>query len=241
MLKEWVDDPVFAASRLVVVTRGAVVARPGEGGGEPAGAALWGLVRSAQAENPGRLTLVDVDEDADSLAALPGVLACEEPELAVRAGRVLVPRFVRDDASGRLVAPVGSSWRLEWSGGQWGVVDAPECGREVAAGEVRVAVRAAGVAGAGVVTEVGAGVGGIAVGDRVMGGFGVVGPVAVVGAGAVAPVPEGWSWARAAGAVEVWDVRQAPVAPPSAVFVLPVPFDPEGTVLITGVRGRWAP
>ncbi|WP_075736982.1 type I polyketide synthase, partial [Streptomyces acidiscabies] len=237
VLKEWVDDPVFAASRLVVVTRGAVVARPGEGGGEPAGAALWGLVRSAQAENPGRLTLVDVDRDADSLAALPGVLACEEPELAVRAGRLLVPRFVRDDASGRLVAPVGSSWRLEWSGGQWGVVDAPECGREVAAGEVRVAVRAAGVAGAGVVTEVGAGVGGIAVGDRVMGGFGVVGPVAVVGAGTVAPVPEGWSWARAAGAVEVWDVRQAPAAPPSAVFVLPVPFDPEGTVLITGGTG----
>ncbi len=240
VLKEWVDDPVFAASRLVVVTRGAVVARPGEGRGEPVGAALWGLVRSAQAENPGRLTLVDVDGEPHSLAALPGVLACAEPELALRAGRVLVPRFVRDDPSGRLAAPVGSWWRLVWSGEAWEVVDAPEVGRELAAGEVRVAVRAAGVTGAGVVTEVGDEAGEVSVGDRVMGDFGGVGPVAVVGAGVVAPVPEGWSWVRAAGAAgvpDVWDVRQAPVAPSSAVFVLPVPFDPEGTVLITGGTG----
>ena len=39
------------------VTRGAVAAAPGEGVSDLAGAAVWGLVRSAQSENPGRIVL----------------------------------------------------------------------------------------------------------------------------------------------------------------------------------------
>ena len=45
---------------LVVVTRGAV-ALPGEDVTDLAGAAVWGLVRSAQTEHPGRIVLVDSD------------------------------------------------------------------------------------------------------------------------------------------------------------------------------------
>ena len=55
-----------------------------------ADAAVWGLVRSAQAENPGRFVLVDVDGEQTSLAALPAALAAGEPQLAVRAGAVHV-------------------------------------------------------------------------------------------------------------------------------------------------------
>ena len=50
-------------SRLVVVTRGAVAAGPGEGVTDLAGAAVWGLVRSAQSEHPGRLVLADLPAD----------------------------------------------------------------------------------------------------------------------------------------------------------------------------------
>ncbi|MEV7192761.1 type I polyketide synthase [Streptomyces sp. NPDC093510] len=217
LLKEWVDDPAFAASRLVVVTRGAVAARPGEAAGDLPGASLWGLVRSAQAENPGRLTLLDVDALESTAAALPGVLASSEPELALRDGRVYVPRLVRDDASARLVPPVGSlTWRLARAegvgmGGQLAIIDAPEAGRVLEPHEVRVALRAAApgtdplaaghVEGAGVVTEVGGEAGPVAVGDRVMGLFDAVGPVAVTDAALLTSVPLGWSWAQAAGSL----------------------------------------
>ncbi|NUT54233.1 MAG: hypothetical protein HOV94_44130, partial [Saccharothrix sp.] len=47
------------ADRLAVVTRSAVLTdRP-----DPAHAAVWGLVRAAQTERPGRFVLVDVDDD----------------------------------------------------------------------------------------------------------------------------------------------------------------------------------
>ncbi|WP_203935260.1 type I polyketide synthase, partial [Virgisporangium ochraceum] len=76
-------------STLLVVTRGAVEAVPGEGVADLAAATVWGLVRSAQSENPGRLLLVDVDDPA----AL--VVSVDEPQVAVRGGQVLVPRLVR--------------------------------------------------------------------------------------------------------------------------------------------------
>ncbi|MEW2394204.1 type I polyketide synthase [Streptomyces venezuelae] len=218
LLKEWVDDPAFAASRLVVVTRGAVAAQPGEAVGDLPGASLWGLVRSAQAENPGRLTLLDVDAlDDGSFASLPGVLDLAEPELALRGGRAFVPRLVRDDASARLTPPVGApTWRLAGGehrspAGQLALVDAPEARRALEPHEVRVAVRAAApdseslgscrVVGAGVVTEVGGAAGPVAVGDRVMGLFDAVGPVAVTDAALLTTVPGGWSWAQAAGSL----------------------------------------
>ncbi|WP_324617148.1 type I polyketide synthase [Streptomyces sp. NRRL S-37] len=98
-VRTWLDDDRFAASRLVVLTRGAT------DGADPAAAAVWGLMRAAQAEHPGRFTLLDLDADltgtgdADHTGAAlpPAVLdpTSDEPQLAVREGRVLVPRLVR--------------------------------------------------------------------------------------------------------------------------------------------------
>ncbi|MEU5900188.1 type I polyketide synthase [Streptomyces venezuelae] len=248
LLKEWVDDPAFAASRLVVVTRGAVAARPGEAVGDLPGASLWGLVRSAQAENPGRLTLLDVDESEESLAALPGVLALGEPELALRGGRAFVPRLVRDDASARLAPPVGATtWRLSGDA----LVDAPEARRALEPHEVRVALRAAApdpeplgpgrVVGAGVVTEVGDAAGPVGVGDRVMGLFDAVGPVAVTDAALLTAVPGGWSWTRAAGSlgayVAAYHVLADVVAPSGAATLLVA----EGTGSVGRAVPRLAP
>ncbi|MER5267030.1 type I polyketide synthase [Actinosynnema sp. NPDC002837] len=75
-------------SSLVVVTRGAVAF------GEVtdlAGAAVWGLVRSAQSENPGRVVLVDTDADLD----LPAVLGTGEPQVVVRDGVMHAARLAR--------------------------------------------------------------------------------------------------------------------------------------------------
>ena len=77
-----------------------VVVDPGRGRGgrsatwsDLAGAAVWGLVRSAQSENPGRFVLVDADRLASLEDSLSAVLATGEPQLAVRDGGLLVPRL----------------------------------------------------------------------------------------------------------------------------------------------------
>ncbi|MEU3189033.1 type I polyketide synthase, partial [Streptomyces sp. NPDC006923] len=95
LLQGWLGDERLGGSRLVVVTRGAVAVDAGEGVGGLGHAAVRGLVRSAQSENPGRFVLVDVDDARESLGAVVAAVASGEPEVAVRKGRVLVPRLVR--------------------------------------------------------------------------------------------------------------------------------------------------
>ncbi|MEU0390627.1 SDR family NAD(P)-dependent oxidoreductase [Streptomyces chartreusis] len=90
-LQAWLAEERFADSTLVVVTRGAVAAVPGEEVTDLAHAGAWGLVRVAQTENPGRIVLADVDTDALPAAAL----AIGEPQLAVRADTVLAPLLAR--------------------------------------------------------------------------------------------------------------------------------------------------
>ncbi|MGD0455705.1 MAG: SDR family NAD(P)-dependent oxidoreductase, partial [Solirubrobacteraceae bacterium] len=89
----WLSDERFADSRLALITSGAVAARAAEDVPGLEQSPLWGLVRSAQAENPGRFVLIDVDSDEASWRALAGALACGESQLAIREGVVLVPRL----------------------------------------------------------------------------------------------------------------------------------------------------
>ncbi|MDT0543551.1 type I polyketide synthase [Streptomyces lonegramiae] len=84
--------------RLVVVTRGGVAVSSGECV-EVSQAPVWGLVRAAEAENPGRFVLLDAAEDQDVAGVLPSVLGCGEPEVAWREGTALVPRFRRREAA----------------------------------------------------------------------------------------------------------------------------------------------
>ncbi|MFC8616169.1 type I polyketide synthase [Micromonospora purpureochromogenes] len=94
LVQSWLADPRFTAARLVLVTEGAV----GADGADVAltQAPIWGLLRAAQAENPGRFVLLDTDRTAASRDALAPALATDEPEMMIRAGRVLVPRLVRE-------------------------------------------------------------------------------------------------------------------------------------------------
>ena len=76
------------SGHLAVVTRGAAAPSP-----DLPAATVWGLLRTAQAEYPGRLTLVDVDGHPESLRQLPAALATGEPQIAVRDGVLSVPRL----------------------------------------------------------------------------------------------------------------------------------------------------
>ncbi|WP_424210806.1 SDR family NAD(P)-dependent oxidoreductase [Streptomyces sp. BI20] len=93
-VRGWLAEERFEGSRLVVVTRGAVAAAAGDPVPGVAQAPVWGLLRAAQTENPGRLVLVDLDAEG----TLPvGAVLGEEPQLAVRAGSVLAPRLARTE------------------------------------------------------------------------------------------------------------------------------------------------
>ncbi|WP_206791055.1 type I polyketide synthase [Amycolatopsis sp. MtRt-6] len=79
-LQDWLADP--AETRLAVLTGDCA---------EPGAAAIWGLVRSAQSEHPGRIVLADLDDPA----VLPAVVASGEPQVRVRDGVASVPRLAR--------------------------------------------------------------------------------------------------------------------------------------------------
>ncbi|MGW4243184.1 SDR family NAD(P)-dependent oxidoreductase, partial [Nocardia sp. NPDC004722] len=92
VLQTWIADPRSSESALVIRTSGAVSVA-GEDITNLAGAAVAGLVRSAQAESAGRIILVDMDSDA--AGPLGGILASGEPQVAVRGGQVHRARLVR--------------------------------------------------------------------------------------------------------------------------------------------------
>ncbi|QLE70650.1 SDR family NAD(P)-dependent oxidoreductase [Streptomyces rectiverticillatus] len=93
-VRRWLADDRAASSRLIVLTRGAV-AVGAEDVTDLAAAAVWGLVRAAQAENPGRLVLVDADAAATPGDAAAAAETSGEPQLALREGRAHVPRMAR--------------------------------------------------------------------------------------------------------------------------------------------------
>ena len=223
LVQEWLGLVGWGGARLVVVTGGAVAVGGvvGDVVSDVVGAAVWGLVRSAQSEHPGRLVLVDVDGECDG-QLLAGVVGTGEEQVAVRAGEVFVPRLAR------AVVPAGrgagdAGWHVGVVAAGTldgvGVVDGEVVG-VLTGRQVRVGVRAAGVnfrdvlialgmypdagavmgsEGAGVVLEVGPLVDDLRVGDRVMGmfepGFGAQ---VVADRGRLAVIPAGWSFVQAA-------------------------------------------
>ncbi|WP_425575799.1 SDR family NAD(P)-dependent oxidoreductase [Streptomyces amakusaensis] len=229
LVHSWQADERFAGRRLVLVTRRAV-AVGAEDVLDLAHSAVWGLVRTAQSENPGRFALVDLDGRRTSYERLAEAVASDEPQLAIRDGEPAVPRLARPRPGRTLPVPAKGPWRLGVTDGGTleglALVAHPGAGEPLAAGQVRLAVRAAGlnfrdvlnalgmypgeagplgVEGAGVVTEVGPGVTSVVPGDRVLGMvFGGIGPVAVTDERLIAAIPDGWSFAQAAAVPAVF-------------------------------------
>ncbi|MEU3256098.1 type I polyketide synthase [Streptomyces sp. NPDC006997] len=222
LLQRWLASEVLGRSRLVVVTRNAVAV--GEQAPDLTQAPVWGLVRSAQSEHPGRITLLDLDAGGASAdrhgepdwAALCA-LGAEEPQIAVRGGSLFAPRLARTETT-----PVDGTWRLDSKrrGSLEDLALLPSnADRPLGVHEVRVGIRAAGLnfrdvlialgtypgeaplgsEAAGVVLEVGAEVTDLVPGDRV---FGLVldafGPVAVADRRTIVPMPDDFTFVQAA-------------------------------------------
>jgi pimaricinolide synthase PimS3 len=99
-LQAWLTEERLASGRLVISAPGAVSGR------DLAAAAVWGLVRSAQSEFPGRLVLVD---PADEPGPLPvsAMLAGGEEQYVLRGGDLLAGRLGFLDVQ---AAPGGRDW-----------------------------------------------------------------------------------------------------------------------------------
>ncbi|MEU2065271.1 SDR family NAD(P)-dependent oxidoreductase, partial [Streptomyces sp. NPDC013455] len=115
-VQTWLAAPALEPTRLVVATRGAVPAGADGAVTDPAGGAVWGLIRAAQSENPDRIVLLDLEPGAPSGTApqpdadhalddpleraLCRVLTDAEPELALRGQTLYIPRLARATAAG---------------------------------------------------------------------------------------------------------------------------------------------
>ncbi|GAA2653050.1 SDR family NAD(P)-dependent oxidoreductase [Streptomyces lunalinharesii] len=228
LLHEW-EEQVSGSARLVFLTRGAVSTAEGEPVRDVAAAAVWGLVRSAQTENPGRIALLDVDDSdgdlATLLAELPGLLATEDAQFVLRDGAIKVGRLALLGSDAGLLPPAGP-WRLDSAarGNLANLVLAPcpQALEPLTEGQLRIQVQAAGVnardvanalgehrdaaaplgvEATGVVTETGPGTSRLRPGDRVMGLVpGGLGPVAVADERLLTRVPDGWTPEQAASA-----------------------------------------
>ncbi|SED51281.1 Acyl transferase domain-containing protein [Streptomyces melanosporofaciens] len=98
VVQAWSTEPALDGTRMVVLTTGAVAVEPGERV-EPAIAAVWGLMGTAQSENTGRILMVDVDNEPSSYATLstlvPALFAADETQAALRSGACLLRRLTR--------------------------------------------------------------------------------------------------------------------------------------------------
>ncbi|MBV9022846.1 MAG: SDR family NAD(P)-dependent oxidoreductase [Streptomycetaceae bacterium] len=216
---------------LVVMTTGAISTADEQDIADLAQAPAWGLLRTAHLEHPGRFVLLDIDDHDASWQHLPAALATaladSEPQLALRRGRLLVPRLARTDTAAALIAPAGQpAWHLTVREQPTGSLEdltlapCPQADAPLSHGQVRVAVRAAGINFrdvlitlgiypepgkigselAGVVVETGPGVQDLHPGDRVMGlaWEGAMGPLTVTDHRNLTPIPQDWTFAQAA-------------------------------------------
>lgn len=234
-VKNWLSNENRSDdARLVALTCGAIAIDSSEDVADLGQAAIWGLLRTAQAENPGQISLVDLDDWSHADVAVDEALRRDESQLALREGVCFAPRLARpaDERVGSAqLVEASATWRLSTLGN--GTLDSrnvylrpwPESDRALESGEVRIGLRCTGVnfrdvltalgvypdpdadvggEGAGVVLEVADDVVRFAPGDRVMGMFYGAGSVVVADHRMVAPIPSGWSYAQAAAVPAVF-------------------------------------
>ncbi|MET7768961.1 type I polyketide synthase [Nocardia sp. NPDC005366] len=219
------DDDDHAA--LIAITSGAVAVHGAEDVTDLTGGAAWGLLRSAQTENPGRVLVLDIDDPENYRSAVAlAADSFDEGQLALRHGELFAPRLTRAgaDTVGNAALIDSPSWQLVTRGrgtldGDNMILSEIPDTAALEPGQVRIAVRATGInfrdvlivlgmypipdtpvggEGSGVVVEVAPDVTALAPGDRVMGIFTGVGATVVSDHRTLIRIPRGWSFEQAA-------------------------------------------
>ncbi|MGV0809598.1 SDR family NAD(P)-dependent oxidoreductase [Mycolicibacterium setense] len=212
MVQQWLASDPLANTRLAIVTRNGIAIDD-----EPTNLAhscVWGLVRSAQSEHPGRLVLIDID--SHSTPDWASLVATDQPQIVVRHNRAHTPQL-----SAAPTTPIGP-WRLtvENRGSLDGLsLIGSGNDRPLKPHEIRLHVGAVGLnfrdvlialnmypgdaplgsEAAGTVLEVGRDVTGVSPGDRVMGLIpDCIGSIAIADHGMVVLMPDSFSFEQAA-------------------------------------------
>jgi acyl transferase domain-containing protein/NADP-dependent 3-hydroxy acid dehydrogenase YdfG/acyl carrier protein len=107
LVQAWVTDERFAHTQFVLATSGAVAVDDDEDVSDLPAAAVWGLLRSAQSEYPGRFVLVDLDGGPACWAALPAALLHDEPQMAGRENSFAAFRLARVSRTAANIAEPG--------------------------------------------------------------------------------------------------------------------------------------
>ncbi|MCV7074504.1 SDR family NAD(P)-dependent oxidoreductase [Mycobacterium szulgai] len=228
-LQHWLTRPDTDHSELIILTRHAVSIDPHDHIPDLAHAAAWALIHTTQNEHPGRIRLLDTDTTTTTGDHLATLLAAwphphhldlhTQPQLALRHGITHTPRLTPTTT---LTPPPGPHWELVTTGkgdlAHLALVPAAPPS-ELAPGQIRVAVRAAGLnfrdvvvalgaiaedglggEAAGIILDVAADVTAFRRGDAVMGLFpqNAFAPTAVTDHRMVVALPAGWSMPSAA-------------------------------------------
>ena len=222
-LQSWLARPDTADTHLVVVTRHAVSTGVYDSAPELAHAAAWALIHTAQNEHPHRITLIDTDDTTatdEQLVSTAAHRPATEPQLALRDGRVHIPRLTPTRA---LTPPPTPAWGLASTGkgdlANLALVPSDCPAAALGPGQIRIQVRAAGLnfhdvvvalgviadeglgaEAAGVVIDTAADVTLLRRGDAVLGLFphNAFSTTAITDESMVVAVPPGWSFAQAA-------------------------------------------
>ncbi|SON63793.1 Putative inactive phenolphthiocerol synthesis polyketide synthase type I Pks1 [Mycobacterium simulans] len=221
-LHHWLPRAAPTPTPLATLPRHAVATSVHDKAPDLAHAAAWALIHTTQNEHPGRITLIDTTPTTED-GLLINVLAAldhtpTEPQLALRHNGVHIPRLTRTTT---LTPPPTPAWQLGTTGkgDLSNLALMPTEPTVLAAGQIRVAIRAAGLNFHDVVVALGAitheGLGGEAAGvvidtapdvttlrrgDAVMGLFptNAFSHTAVTDHRMVVPIPAGLSFTQAA-------------------------------------------
>ncbi|WP_167377786.1 polyketide synthase dehydratase domain-containing protein, partial [Streptomyces malaysiense] len=224
LIQHYLADDNLRDTHLTLLTHNAITTETGEHLTDPAAAALWGLIRTAQQENPGRITLADTDHTPHTHTHLATALTTahtnNEPQLALRNGTTHHPRLTPHHQP-PLTIP-DTHWKLALT--NTGTIDnltltpQPPDTTPLNPGEVRITVHAAGlnfrdivvtlgmvhdtrnIGGecAGTVTATADDVTDYTIGDRVMGLFPHIAPTATTDQRLLTKIPTDWTYAQAA-------------------------------------------
>jgi polyene macrolide polyketide synthase len=121
LIREWLTQECLASTRLVLLTQEALAVEDGDRLAGLAHAPVWGLGRVVQTEHPERLVLLDLQNGPLPWDLLAGALAADEPQLAIRSDRVLVPRLARMPLPERDAMPPDLDRTILITGGTGGI------------------------------------------------------------------------------------------------------------------------
>ncbi|WP_280309506.1 SDR family NAD(P)-dependent oxidoreductase [Nocardia abscessus] len=153
VLQTWLAEPRLGSTTLAFLTSHANPSAAEDEIVHTASSAIWGLLRSAQSESPGRIAIIDIDDAPESAAALPDAVHSGVPQISIRNGESHVPVLCSLPTPAASTSadglPFDDRWQLVVTSP--GTLDSLEirpderAPRALGPHEIRIAIRAIGV------------------------------------------------------------------------------------------------